>query len=275
VTGRPPAYVGVSGVVNPQQQSRLVAAASAAGFEEAGRELLLGVKGTHKTQYLDQENKYGPDWYPVGAAGFAGALASTTNRPAAQRVAQLYLELEHVADATYRTEFVERIVTRGNSWLTGLQFDMLPWHTDHRIGDFLRDVRYRYDLPIYLQAHGPAMKAFGADVIADALSDLTGVVDYILFDSSHGTGATMDVEQLGQFVEAAYSHPQLQRMGIAVAGGLDETSLSALSDLVSRYPDLSWDAEGKLHPGPADRPRPLAEETAADYLRTSAHLLRL
>ncbi len=51
MTERPKPYVGISGVVNPVQQIEL--RGFAGDLQRSGRQLALGVKAVHKTQWLD------------------------------------------------------------------------------------------------------------------------------------------------------------------------------------------------------------------------------
>jgi hypothetical protein len=277
-TLRPLPYVGISGLISPRQQMLLENLATEAGLA-AHRSLLLGVKAAHKTQYLDIENKYGEHWYPVGHDSFAGALRSLSeDRPAGGPhaglgVAQLYLDIDHVADPRYREQFLARVATRGAGWLQGLQFDLLPWHTDPDMLDFLVGIRKLYDIPVLLQCHGPAMDALGPQGTARALARLAPGVDYVLFDSSHDTGRRLDIAACAPFLEQTYDEPDLAEVGIAVAGGLDpETVGGTLPTLLRWFPDLSWDAERALHPTTRTGIRPLDLRLAADYLRASAAL---
>lgn len=272
---RPRPYVGISGVVSTRQQDALMAGALIAGVTPH-RDLLLGVKATHKTQMLDVANKYGPEWYPIGAHGLAGAL-----RPRAEErenllaVAQVYLDVEHVHDADYRRRFMDTLTGRGGAWLDAVQFDMLPWHDDAEVAAFVADVKDRYGLKVLVQCHGPAMKTLGPDGAANALGRLAEGIDYVLFDSSHGTGTRLDVETLASFVESAYSASALDDVGVAVAGGLTaEVVTEDLPPLLARFPDLSWDAEGGLHPVGADGTRPLHMGRVNDYLRASGRVCR-
>jgi hypothetical protein len=108
---RPPPYVGVSGVITPGQQEELEQLAVTSGLT-GRRILLLGVKAVHKTQFLDVENKYGPEWYPVGADAFTAALEPRPEPGGTLAVAQLYLDVDHVADAAYRDAFMARVRAR-------------------------------------------------------------------------------------------------------------------------------------------------------------------
>lgn len=272
---RPRPYVGVSGVTTPAQRAWLTGWAHALHLGEH-RDLLLGVKATHKTQYLGVENKYGKDWYPVGDA-FADALTPEPSidpalgPPNVLGVAQVYFDVEHVNDPGYRREFIDRIVERGAGWLTGLQFDLLPWHVAPWTADFLDGLRDRHELQIYLQCHDPAMHGLGPAAVADRLASLSTGLDYVLFDASHGTGKRLDVRALDRFLEAAHTHRGLAGVGFGVAGGLSAAAVTDdLPALLTRYPDLSFDAEGALHPARTDGSRPLDLAVAADYLRAAA-----
>ena len=161
MTERPQPYVGVSGVTNTRQQNELYDQFHKTGLDEY-RMLALGVKATHKTQFLDQENRYGSDWYPVGEA-FADALAPSKG---AFHVVQTFLDPEYVGNADYRNEFVQRIRRRGAAWLDAIQFDMLPWHQDAGLLPFLERLKNETGLGILLQAHSESMNQLGPEKLA-------------------------------------------------------------------------------------------------------------
>lgn len=274
MTERIKPYVGVSGVVSPEMQQYIEHEHIKSGLAFRDRLLVLGVKAVHKTQFLDVENKYGTDWYPVGADTFRGALRHEFPSPVAKGVAQVYLDVDHVADADYRETFVRRIVERGQPWLQGLQFDRLPWHDNNDTLSFLEDVKESTGLEVFLQAHGPAMAELGPRGIAPRLGSAAAALDYLLFDASHGTGTRLDVEALRPFIDEAYQDFDTEHLGIAIAGGLNaDVVREELPALVEQYPDLSWDAESQLHPENEAGRRPLDPETVAAYLRASADIL--
>lgn len=273
---RPRPYVGVSGIASPAQQAHLSALCTTVGLP-TDRGLLLGVKATHKTLLggdgAGVENKYGADWYPVGRM-LVDAIDSTVDPARQWPVAQVYLDVDHVGDADYRAAFMDRLLGHGSGWLAGLQFDMLPWHDNADMEPFLHGLRETTGLPVLLQCHGPAMDLLGPDGAARRLGELADVIDFVLFDSSHGTGKRLDVERLTSFVDAAYSCTALDEIGVAVAGGLSPTTVTEdLPTLVARFPDLSWDAEGSLHPTNTAGVRPLDMDLVHGYLRASAQLL--
>lgn len=266
-------YVGVSGVVSPEMEASLESIANEVGLTNKGRAILLGVKATHKTQYLDTENKYGQEWYPVGESAFSHALRHGNRTTNTIAVAQAYFDLASVGSAEYRDRFLARIAERGQPWLQGIQFDMLPWHTNDDMWDFLEQVKQR-NLAVLLQAHKPAMEALGPKGVITMIGRHAHLVDYVLFDSSHGTGTRLDTAALEPFVAESYSRLDMSQTGIAIAGGLNGQNVREdLPPLIAKYPYLSWDAEGQLHPIDSVGKRPLDIPTTQDYLQSSADIL--
>lgn len=271
---RPKPYIGISGVVNPDQQFYLMDHFYWNGLDEppVNRQMALGVKAVHKTQYLDIENKYGRDWFPVGNEAFSEALRGSG--PPELKVAQVYFDADLVRDVGYRDEFVERIRQRGKTWLSAIQFDLLPWHTDNTILPWLEKVKEDSGLTIILQAHGEAMTELGPKGIARTLGRHACALDYILFDASHGKGERMNTEALLPFLDQGYFSGNLLHVGMGVAGGLNAAVVGEeLPSILEYYPDVSWDAEGQLHPTLPDGSRPIDLLRAKEYLEASADVL--
>jgi hypothetical protein len=266
-------YVGVSGVATPEMQTFVEHEHLRSELAYKGRQLVVGVKATHTTQYLNEPNKYGPEWYPVGEADFNGAIRHEFPSPVTKIVAQAYFDVKRVGDASYRNKFLHSIDERGKPWLQGIQFDMLPWHNNDDMLTFLEHVKSSTELDVYLQAHGAAMTELGPKGITRRLGAHASLVDYVLFDASHGTGKRLNVEALTPFIEEAYEGFDPHQTGVAIAGGLSEEVVrEELPALVEQYPDISWDAESQLHPMNADGKRPLDREKVAGYLRASSEL---
>lgn len=274
MTERPKPYIGISGVINTDQQYYLMDQFIWQGLDEppCDRRIALGVKAVHKTQFLDIENKYGTEWYPVGEEAFAGALDD--GGIAALRVAQTYLDADHVYDGEYRKKFIDRIRRRGKAWLNAIQFDMLPWHEDTSLLPFVEQVKNETGLTVLLQAHGESMRQLGPDKIVRELGRYAHALDYVLFDASHGKGVRMNADALKPFLHAGYNSDELAHTGFSVAGGLNaEVVRQDLPDLLQDYPDISWDAEGQLHPVRDDGTRPVDMNLATRYLEASREVL--
>lgn len=289
---RPQPYVGVSGVVMYEniQPSGLVvkepqalfvqAYAEKAGLFNTDRLLALGVKAVHQTQWDEVtmtrgKTTYGEEWYPVGAAGIRDILTPATKHDKSLGVMQMYFDKRMVHDEGYRDLFMARTAFRSRKWVDAVQFDSYPWHEDERLFrslDFARNALA--GMTTILQCHEYAMDALKEKGTAKMLGRYADVIDYVLFDASHGTGKTMDVEALDRFLETAYENDALDQVGFGVAGGLDaKTVEEKLPYLLEKYPDLSWDAEGKLHPINNAGKRPLQMDIVKKYLRSSVTVI--
>lgn len=226
-------YIGVSGVRDSEQAQDVSELAQGHSLE-SHRDLLFGVKATHKTLMLNRENKYGRGWYPLGSD-----LASAFSEPVAgQLVAQVFME--EPQEELYRQEFTDRL-TEALPQLTGLQFDMLPWHEED-LRHYFHQLRCR-GYGLYLQVFGSILDE-GPEEAWRLFNPYEGLVTNLLFDASHGTGRPMEADRLSRFLDY-FAGRTTARLG--VAGGLGP-QMEVVAPLLDVYPGLSWDAEGKLHP---------------------------
>lgn len=289
---RPQPYVGVSGAVaykNIQPSGLIVTEPQAlwvqsyaekAGLFDKDRLLALGVKAVHQTQW-DEEPMvrngqiYGNEWYPVGATEIRDILKPSTKHDQTLGVMQMYFDKRKVHDKGYRDLFMARTAYRSRNWVDAVQFDSYPWHEDERLFGSLDFARKSLaGMTTILQCHEQAMGELKEKKTMKMLGRHVDVIDYVLFDASHGTGKTLDIEVLDRFLEEAYATDALGDVGFAVAGGLDaETVEEKLPFLLAKYPDLSWDAEGKLHPVNNAGKRPLQMDTVKKYLQSSANVI--
>ena len=186
------------------------------------------------------------------------------------------MDVDHVDDPAYRDEFVRRICRRGRVWLNALQLDLLPWHDNDAMLPFLETVKADTGNAILLQAHGEAMSRLGPEGVARQLGRYAHVLDYVLFDASHGKGVRMNPAALKPFLDASYASPALAHVGFGVAGGLNaQVVREDVPALLAEHPDLSWDAEGQLHPVNATGKRPLDRQLVREYLEASADVLKV
>ncbi|MEP6710342.1 MAG: hypothetical protein ABJA64_01335, partial [Candidatus Saccharibacteria bacterium] len=216
------AYVGVSGVVSPDQQERIITSSRLSGLYDYRRQA-IGIKAVHKTQYLDIPNKYGDNWYPVGEEAFSSSVKNDEVRT--YNVAQMYLEPEAIMDDhQYPRKFVEKIKKRGSAILDAIQFDLLPYQENPKLWSHFINITRDQDFGVIVQAHRQAMEKGPKQAVEDLkyLSDMAPI-DYVLFDASHGEGKEMDSRTLASFLEAAYASQDLEERGtnFGVAGGLD------------------------------------------------------
>lgn len=271
-----PEYVGISGVVRGEDRRlrELYEATSLLGK----RVLQLGVKATHKSQYLGIDTRYGSSWFPVGDE-IDEAVHETSY--GITGVAQVVMDADQLSSERYRRLFMPLALGRAsNRWLTGVQFDMLTWYDEPNA---LRDIvehgvrlldRPDETLTVTLQCQGEIMNRHTPQQIVRRLGELADIVDYVLFDGSCGRGVRMDSYALLPYLEAVRSTDALNDMGIAVAGGLNaEVAREVLPGLLQHFPDLSWDAEGQLHPMSPSGDRPLDLTLCKTYLEACADVV--
>lgn len=272
-------YIGVSGVVNQEQQAELEEIF--AEYELTDRRVLqLGVKATHKPQFDRVENKYGREWYPVGRE----IDTALQYRESTQNVAQVCFDTDRVYDAIYREVFLWRALGNAASarygWLNGIQFDMMPdWcedpsTTQQTLSKGIYTLKNRVkELTVILQCQANIVNAHSPKDVVHALRTID--TDYVLFDASGGRGVRMNPDALLPYIEAVRNCPELNTLSVAVGGGLNaDVVRTELPKLLRHFPDISWDAEGQLHPVNSDGKRPLDMSIVRDYLEASAEVLR-
>lgn len=137
---------------------------------------------------------------------------------------------------------LELIVQHGGEDLHAIQLD-LTWPEPGELAKF-RDLYP--DVAIILQTGKFAFKELGSDqqAIINRLQQYTESVDYVLFDTSMGTGDTIETDQLLPLLRATRS--ELPDLGLAVAGGLGPDSVGLLKPIADEFPDISIDAQGNL-----------------------------
>lgn len=278
ILARHESYVGVSGVVSPDQERWLAKYGHDIGLDLT-RRLHLGIKATHDAQYLDQPDQSGDMWHPVGAEAFRHSVIPERDQPNVTHIAQMYMDPAEInRDELYPKRFVRKIQERGQGILDGIQFDRLPYADDikkwGRVINHAKKSEFG-ELAVIVQCDPKAM-AQGTEKAIEALMRLSmaagedSAIDYVLFDASSGTGKEMNSDALLPFLDAAYSNKYFEAMGtnFGVAGGLNADMVRRhMGKILARFPDVSWDAESRLHRGTDDKS--LNVVTTESYLAES------
>ena len=203
----------------------------------------------------------------VSSKTFQG-LPESPRYPALETVAGLFpdhpLALNIVHYHTWEREALQeqlvQITEKGGPNLHGIQLNV-TWPPPA----VLRG--YRAAFPgkrIVLSVGSSALAKIGdsPEALSQKLADEYGeLADYILFDPSGGRGKPFDTDRARAFL-AAIERSGLGA-GLVVAGGLSGATLDLVRPLLKDFPDLSFDAEGKLRDS-TDR---LIPELAAEYVR--------
>lgn len=268
---RAESYIGVSGIASCEKQASIIEAFEQLGFSPQ-RTLMLGVKALHKCQWLDQPWKRDDEWDVVGEEAFKNALCDDQK---SLNIAQAYFDRNLVGDPAYRDAFLKRIYERGEGWINGIQYDMLPWHENPDTLRFLHQTKERYpDTKVILQCWKGTLERYDPKQLVRVLAQHAEALDYVLFDVSHGMGRPIETEGLLPYVEATYDSDDLRTVGVSLAGGLGgEQSMDEIKKVLALFPDISWDAESKLHPRQQDGSMPLDIPSVKHYFELSAKAL--
>lgn len=147
--------------------------------------------------------------------------------------------------------------------ITGVQLNV-AWPNASQ----LRRLRTRMYLKVVLQIGAEAWGMIGRDGgrLVEGLRQYAGLVDYVLIDPSGGLGRAFDPDFAAEVLVTLAGADLGMKLGIA--GGLEPGKLEVLKPLLAIYPDLSWDAQGRLR----DENDELDLGRCQDYLTESYEL---
>jgi hypothetical protein len=172
----------------------------------------------------------------------------------------------HYADYDHSDHFALDLATaivHGGKHLHGLQLDMV-WPEP---GEIFHAIQFSGMNPeIILQVGKNAIEAAhnAPTEVAYRLADYRGVVHRVLLDKSMGKGLGMDAVGLLPFARAI--RDAFPDLGIGAAGGLGPMTMDLVTPLLAEFPDLSFDAQGRLRPS-GNALDPIDWNMAAEYLR--------
>lgn len=235
-------YVGVSGVGTPEQQAAVESQFQGSELSTS-RKLLLGVKATTKIQVDEVDSRKGRNWFPVGDE------LRTALSPGDDSLKVLQLYADDWTDLDGRAiPLIENSLARSESWVDGLQYDLLPWFTEESSVHIIK--RYAHGTvisgPVIVQCHGDIMQTATPEQLLERLKCVEGYITHVLFDASEGRGLTMDADTLSRWVEVVQKSDL--DINVTIAGGLgSEETAGLLIPVLKRFDDISWDAESRLH----------------------------
>ena len=160
-------------------------------------------------------------------------------------------------------EELQRLAAIAGPNLDGFQLNVC-WPNPQILADFCVDFP---NLTIVLQVGGGAMRRVehNPTKLANQLAKYTDLAHYVLIDPSGGRGERFEPNRASDQLHAAVS----SGFQPVVAGGLSADTLDAIPILLDRFPDLSWDAEGRLMKEEGD----LSPSKCSRYLGASFALL--
>jgi hypothetical protein len=241
-------YIGITGFMSRREVEAVFRA-----MPVSDRLLMVGVLASLKATLRGEQNKW-PNRYPK-----------------AQDIHKIFFRSSRLLNLIhYNTKEPETLVeqldemsTLGGPNLDGFQLNM-AWPSVRALEQYKED----WGGELVLQVGGKAfeMVHHSPQELADKVSGYDHVVDYVLLDPSGGYGVPFDLEKAKAYIEALKTKNLSVKIG--TAGGLSPTTLDPLRKLLATYPELSWDAEGRLR----DKEDHLSLQVSIEYVMKSCGL---
>lgn len=249
-------YIGVTGFTEPGQ----VEFALSAFPKESNRALMIGIL-VSKGGLKGEQNQA---WFRrrVPPVDVIGQLVSSDSRA---------LNIFHYLTDEPET-LGEQLISMYGTFgplLHGFQINFLIWPDPENLRTFRNKFpRARLILQITDQAFGTILGS--PKRLAARLQSYRHIFTNILLDASAGQGKALDANFLMPFLDAIHTSGLDEYFGITVAGGLSASTLKVLEPIVSAYPDISIDAEGRLR----DMNDALDQTAVRSYLLEAATLFK-
>jgi len=179
----------------------------------------------------------------------------------------------HYADYDHNSDLgntLARAISHGGIGINAMQLDMI-WPDPGQVAHGVHTSRRHIE--VILQVGKNAIEEANDDprVVVQRLEDYEGVIHRVLLDKSMGRGLGMDATALLPFARAIKE--RFPDLGLTVAGGLGPNTMYLVEPLVSEFPDLSIDAQGKLRPS-GNALDPVDWDMAGEYLAKALALLK-
>lgn len=167
-------------------------------------------------------------------------------------------------------ENLTKAISFGGEGINAIQLDMV-W-PDRKI---LKKVisGFKKDIEVILQVNKVAIELDeeNPSYVANHISLYDDFITHVLLDKSMGKGLGMDAKGLIPYIEAIKDRSG-SWIDISVAGGLGPTSLDLVKPILKKFPDTSFDAQGRLRPS-GNALDPIDWNLAEEYLIRSLELV--
>ncbi len=222
-------YIGITGFMNKAEMVPISL------FANSSRNLMVGVLVSSKT-CSNIKNRY-PNRYPTPV----------------EQIRDIFIDSLFVFNVVhYNTDHTEpniivdelmRITFLVGHLLHGFQLNMTWPDPDKIVASYKKHFP---DQKIILQIGKKAMDQLGhPEKIADYVQRYEHLADYVLFDPSGGLGELFQPSGMLPYLRAIKNKGTAINLGIA--GGLSgENVRTQLSEIITEFPNISIDAEGRL-----------------------------
>lgn len=249
-------YVGITGFISDDEIKKILN--ELPSDRNLPRHVMIGALASHKTLNGEQ-NKHPNRYPPVGQiANIFGWHVNVFN--------VIHYSSKHPESLL---DQLTRLVDFGGGYLEGIQLNM-AWPDPRVLEKFGEECFPPFHWRGFiLQVGNRAFELVNNSPkrLAEKIAgEYRALIDYVLLDSSGGTGKLLNGEELAPYLEELYG--AVPELGIGVAGGLSYETLHVIRSLAEKYPRLSIDAEGRLR----DENDNLDCVAAKDYLAAALEI---
>ena len=250
-------YFGITDFMNFDQVKRMLDVLHFSSIGITKRKLHVGVMMSYKT-LNDIPSRWQNAFPPKDMIASIFQSDDTLN-------CLHYADYENNPDLSHN---LAKAIGYGGVGIHAVQLDMI-WPAPEEIANGVHFSR-KY-VEIILQIGGKALEKIGNDpaAVVEKLREYDGLIHRILLDKSGGKGLGMDAAGLLPYAHSIQD--AFPNIGIGAAGGLGPDTLNIIAPLIKEFPDLSFDAQGKLRPS-GDALDPIDWYLAAKYLQRALKL---
>ncbi len=224
-------YIGITGFTNPEE----IAVALDAFPKKSNRKLMIGVLATYKSLR-------GISMKPKWAKQTPKRETIRDIFPNDERVINLvHFSTEEGQEKLVLADMI-RVHELAGPNIHGFQLN-LAW-PKRQIDDYRIIVGCKPRIVLQIGQKAVEMAGGTPQGVVDMLYHYLGSINGVLFDPSGGLGKPFDIEHTCEFLSAIAE--QGWDIGLGIAGGLGPESLNLVKPLLTKFPDLSIDAQGRL-----------------------------
>jgi hypothetical protein len=253
-------YIGITDFTCFSQVRRMLAVLNMHKRHESKRVLHIGVMMSYKT-LNGLETKWSKAFPP--SEGIADIFRSTTDVGA-------YYCL-HYADYDHMTKpaDLDRALEYAGPNARAIQLDM-PWPDPDLVASIQQASGGKVEVILQIGKNALVKAGDCPSKVVKWLSDYEGAVHRVLLDKSMRRGLGMNAQKLMPFARAI--HEAYPAMGLSFAGGLGPETIHLVKPLITKFPNASIDAQGRLRPS-GNALDPIAWDMAATYLVRALELM--
>ncbi|MBI2048362.1 MAG: hypothetical protein HYT30_00320 [Parcubacteria group bacterium] len=225
-------YVGVTGIMTPQEMRAVCRDFKRLRREDSPHRLMAGVLLSPKT-WRGNKNRY-PNRYPL-AARIAEIFQDD---PAVINLIHYNCDADEMPSIGFQLSTITKEIA--GPFLHGFQLNM-AWPPVEPLRDFHAVTSGKMHIVLQLNTKAMAELNDNPAAIAHRVATYGDTIDAVLIDKSGGTGKLIEVKSSLELLRVL--RKKVPHITLAVAGKLTDQTLHTIQPLLDEFPLLSWDTE--------------------------------